>query len=250
MELKQITLSLIKNLKFISKLVVPIIGLAIYIKENKNPQRHYKDKNKHDLYNVGNSLIVNSVNKLLKKQTENIFHIFDESNFGLINYFKISELNKNILSIFIIDFYMYNWHKINHESSFLWYFHKFHHKDNMLDSSSGIRFHLGELLLSEIFRTLILIPLGIKNRQIKNYEKILLPIIIFHHSNINIDNKLDDLLKLIITSPSFHRIHHSKIIYEANSNYGSVFSFWDKIFQSYTKNNAQNYIDFGIIEHG
>lgn len=224
----------IKSLKSISKLIIPIIGIAIYIQETKKPQREYKDKNKHDLYNIWNSLLVNSVNNVLKKQTEKVFsRKSKENNFGLLNTLNLSELNKNILSIFIIDFYMYNWHKINHESKLLWRFHKFHHKDTMLDASSGIRFHLGELLLSEVFRTLFLLPLGISIKQIKNYEKLLLPIIIFHHSNIDIDNKLDDLLKIIITSPSFHRIHHSKIINEADSNYGSVFSFWDKLFNSY-----------------
>lgn len=242
-------MSFFSTLKTISKILVPIIGIGIYIKETKKAQREYnkQDKNKHDLYNVSNSIIVNNINNnFIKKYTDNAFILANENNFGVLNHLKISDLNKNILSIFIIDFYMYNWHKINHESKFLWKFHKFHHQDEMLDASSGIRFHLGELLLSEIFRTIFLLPLGIKLEQIRNYERLLLPIIIFHHSNIRIDNNIDNLLKNLITSPSFHRIHHSRIIEEANSNYGSIFSFWDNIFKSYSKNDADNYIDFGI----
>jgi len=236
-----------KLLKTFSKVSIPVIAYLIYRKENKSPERKdYNNQVSHDIYNLSTSLVSNISGSILKRQSDKLFKESEKNNFGLINYFKISNNYKKIIALILIDFYMYNWHKINHTNKFLWYFHKFHHKDQSMSASSGIRFHFGEIILSEIFRTAILLPMGINKSQIEFYEKILLPIIIFHHSNIKIDDSLDEFLNVLISSTGFHRLHHSKNKLESDSNYGSVLSVWDRLFKTFNKNKASNFIDFGI----
>ena len=235
------------SLKIASTFAVPLIAFLIYKREKKNPERiDYENKFNHDLFNLSTAVVSNSIGSIVKIPANKIFEIANENNFGFLNKLRISDNHKNLLAILLIDFYMYNWHKINHKYKILWIFHKFHHQDKNMSASSGVRFHVCEIIFSEIFRTIILIPLGISKQQISYYEKVLLPVIIFHHSNIKINDKTDEIINKIIASPGFHRLHHSNKKIEADSNYGSVFSFWDRLFKTYNKNKASNKIKFGI----
>jgi sterol desaturase/sphingolipid hydroxylase (fatty acid hydroxylase superfamily) len=128
---------------------------------------------------------------------------------------------------------------------FLWKFHRFHHKDEKLNSTSAVRFHAVELVLSYVLRFCLFPLLGVSVSTVILYSIILFPVIVFHHSNVRITEALDTLLRTIFVTPRMHRIHHSKIITETNSNYGSVFPYWDGIFKSYVAKPAKE-IEFGV----
>ena len=140
---------------------------------------------------------------------------------------------------------MYWWHRANHELPFLWFFHKFHHKDEKMSTSTVLRFHPGELIMSFLVKTVIFVLLGIHSWIIIFYGIILFVVITFHHSNLFISDKVDFFLRNFIASPKMHRIHHSRIKSETNSNYGSVFPYWDKIFRTYIKTPSKP-VEFGI----
>lgn len=149
------------------------------------------------------------------------------------SFFKFDNLIVSfIFQLIIIDIFLYWWHRLNHEIPFLWRFHHVHHLDETLDITSGVRFHFGEVILSALVRSLIIILFNIELINLLIIEAIILLSSIFHHSNINIPEKLEKMISLIFVTPSIHWVHHHQRQSETDANYSTIFSWWDKIFNS------------------
>ena len=123
-----------------------------------------------------------------------------------------------------------------------------HHSDREMDVTSAARFHIGELIFSSVLRLGILPLLGMELWQLILYEVMLLPVIQFHHSNVYLPERWDRLLRTIIVSPNMHRVHHSRIRLETDSNYSSVFSFWDRLARTFRRRENVEEIKFGLVE--
>lgn len=149
------------------------------------------------------------------------------------------------LAILLFDLWMYAWHRANHEIPFLWRFHQVHHTDPAMDATTALRFHPGELLISSLLNPLIVLALGMGLTQLILYNSVMLAIILFHHSNVRVPGRWDARLRWLIVPPSMHRVHHSRIRRETNSNYGTVFSFWDRLFGSFRLRSDLEAIVFG-----
>lgn len=121
----------------------------------------------------------------------------------------------------ILDFLIYWWHRANHELPLLWRFHKIHHLDELLDVTTALRFHFGELLLSTFFRAIIII-FDISWISIICFEILVLFASAFHHSNIHIPTFLDKLISKFFVTPSIHGIHHHAKERDTNSNYSHI----------------------------
>jgi len=152
------------------------------------------------------------------------------------------------IGLVLIDLWMYWWHRINHTVPLFWRFHAVHHADRELDCTSAVRFHTGEILLSGLARLLVLPLLGVSLPMLLVYELVLLPVILFHHSNLRISRNADSLLRAIIVTPWLHWVHHSQKREETNSNYGSVLSCWDRLFKSLKLRTTPQNIRFGLEE--
>ena len=172
----------------------------------------------------------------------------ENSGSGLLPLLKPSPVISTVLAILLLDAWMYVWHRANHRIAFLWRFHRLHHSDAEMDATTAVRFHLGELLISTSLRLLVMLALGIALWQWLAYELLLLPVILFHHSNVYFPARLDQWLRTIIVSPSLHRVHHSRVKIETDSNYASVFSWWDRLGKSYRLNKDNHPISFGLDE--
>jgi sterol desaturase/sphingolipid hydroxylase (fatty acid hydroxylase superfamily) len=135
-----------------------------------------------------------------------------------------------ILSLLIIDLYMYFWHRSMHTFPFAWRFHRLHHTDRSMNVSTAYRFHPIEIIGSSIPKLILIWSLGISSNFGLIYELVFTVVVALHHSNLAIPGSIDRLLAWVIVTPNLHRIHHSQVITETNSNYGSVFSWWDRIF--------------------
>jgi sterol desaturase/sphingolipid hydroxylase (fatty acid hydroxylase superfamily) len=131
-----------------------------------------------------------------------------------------------------MDLWMYAWHRANHVVPWLWRFHRVHHADPNMDASTGVRFHPGEALLSAFGRVPVVYVLGISLGHVVVYEMVLLPVILFHHSNVRFPEWIDRPLRFVLVTPGVHRIHHSPERAETDSNYGSVFTIWDRLARS------------------
>ncbi|OUR81473.1 Sterol desaturase [Cycloclasticus sp. 46_120_T64] len=171
-----------------------------------------------------------------------------EQQFGLLHWLTFGPYVELIIGLLVFDGWQYAWHRINHAIPFLWRFHAVHHSDATMDASSAVRFHTVEIIYSSAIRLLILPLIGLNMSQVLVYELILLPIILFHHSNIALPAPLDKVLRIFIVTPRMHWVHHSHIPQETDSNYASLLSVWDRLFASYTVRHDPQNIRFGLSD--
>ncbi len=158
----------------------------------------------------------------------------------------IPPLAQTVLIVILIDLWMYTWHRLNHINDFLWRFHSVHHSDPSLDVTTAWRFHYGEILFSEMLRFPVFILIGASIQELLLYSMIMTPIIEFHHSNISIPSAVDRILRLVIPTPLMHRLHHSSKRAEHDANYGSMLSFWDRLFGSFLVKQDISDITIGL----
>jgi sterol desaturase/sphingolipid hydroxylase (fatty acid hydroxylase superfamily) len=136
------------------------------------------------------------------------------------------------LDVLLLDFLIYWWHRANHQWPLLWRFHEVHHLDRFLDSTSAIRFHFGEVLLSAGARATVILLLGFPFASIVLFESLLLCATIFHHSNLRLPAGLERALSMAVITPGIHWVHHHAARVDTDSNYGTLFSFWDRFFRT------------------
>lgn len=149
----------------------------------------------------------------------------------------------------LFDIYMYFWHKANHRIAFLWRFHRAHHSDTDMDTTTALRFHPGELVLSTLVRLPILMLLGMTVAQLVLFETILNLSTLFHHSNLALPEKWDRVLRTVITTPNMHRVHHSIVREETDSNFTSILSCWDRLFNTFRTREDTRTITLGLEQY-
>ncbi len=154
-----------------------------------------------------------------------------------------------ILSFLIIDLYMYFWHRSMHIVPLAWRFHHLHHTDRSMNVSTAYRFHPIEIICSSIPKLSLIWLLGISSDFVLIYELIFTVIVALHHSNVAIPASIDRILARAIVTPNYHRIHHSQVVTETNSNYGSVFTWWDRIFHTQTDRLDIINIKLGVLDN-
>ena len=151
-------------------------------------------------------------------------------------------------ALLLYDMWSYWWHRINHRIPFLWRFHRMHHSDPAMDVSTATRFHPGEVFLSSMIRLLVIPIVGMPVIALVVYDGLQLANTQFHHANISLFRPLDRAVSCILVSPNMHKVHHSPLREETDSNYSSVLSVWDRIFGSYRELAADREVRFGLDE--
>jgi sterol desaturase/sphingolipid hydroxylase (fatty acid hydroxylase superfamily) len=151
-----------------------------------------------------------------------------------------------MIAIMILDFEIYIWHFLNHEMPLLWRFHRVHHSDLNLDVSTASRFHIIELGISAIIKIAVIFFLGVDLFIVMIFESAVVLTSQFHHSSLKAPEWFERIWWILFVPPSMHRIHHSVIIKERNSNYGVIFSLWDRILGTFIKKVDQNKIRIGM----
>jgi sterol desaturase/sphingolipid hydroxylase (fatty acid hydroxylase superfamily) len=164
--------------------------------------------------------------------------------FGLLNWMAIPDWLRIPVAILVLDLWTYCWHRLNHHSAILWRFHRTHHTEVHLDVSSAVRFHFGEIACSGLVRVPLILLLGLKFHELVIYETLLFAVVQFQHANIKLPRRCEAFLSRFIVTPDFHRIHHSRERDQANSNYSSLLSFWDRLFR--TKSSVVSPRCFGV----
>jgi sterol desaturase/sphingolipid hydroxylase (fatty acid hydroxylase superfamily) len=168
-----------------------------------------------------------------------------ERGWGLLNLVAMPSWLHAVAAIVILDGWLYGWHRASHESSLLWRFHRMHHTDAQMDASSALRFHTIEVALSALTRAMFLPLLGVQLWEVLLYELLLAPLVQLHHSNLNL-GRFDNWMRLVLVSPNMHRVHHSRLQVEHDSNFSSVFSVWDRLFGSYNSRADSKNIKLGL----
>ncbi|MCJ7772839.1 MAG: sterol desaturase family protein [Desulfobacterales bacterium] len=232
----------IRPLLFVGGLVFfLILELIIPYRENS------VSKTKRWLNNLGltvfNSIILNLLFSTLIIATA----IYAQTNkIGILNMFHAPGWVKVLITVVFMDFILYVWHLLNHEMPFLWRFHRVHHSDLNMDVSSATRFHIGELAISAVIKISLIYFLGASPVGVLIFESAIVMCAQFHHSSIKVPVWFEKLWWIFFVPPSMHRIHHSVIIKERDSNYATIFSIWDRFLGTLTKNIDQNRIKIGV----
>jgi sterol desaturase/sphingolipid hydroxylase (fatty acid hydroxylase superfamily) len=173
----------------------------------------------------------------------------EESRFGLLNLLSLPPAISAVTAFLLFDGWLYLLHRANHKFGFLWRFHRVHHSDPEMDATTAIRFHTGEVLISSALRLAVIPLLGITLWQLLVYESLMMPVIMFHHSNVNFPENLDRWLRVLIASPAMHRVHHSRARVETDSNYAIIFSFWDRLWGTLRLRRDGRPVHFGLDEY-
>ena len=152
----------------------------------------------------------------------------------LFNFIQINFYLELFISIILLDVFIYFQHVFSHKWKWLWRLHSIHHSDISLDVTTALRFHVLEIILSILFKIVLIFIFGFDAITVVTFEIILVSSAMFNHANLKLPKKLDRCLSYIFVTPEFHQVHHSIIHKETDSNYWFFLSIWDKIFGTYT----------------
>lgn len=155
------------------------------------------------------------------------------NGWGLLNHFGTPSVIAMVVGIVAMDLVIYLQHVMFHAVPTFWRLHMVHHADLDYDLTTGLRFHPVEIVLSMILKITIIVALGPPVASVLAFEIILNGMAMFNHGNINLPPSADRILRLFVVTPDMHRVHHSVIIRETNSNYGFNLSIWDRLFGTY-----------------
>jgi sterol desaturase/sphingolipid hydroxylase (fatty acid hydroxylase superfamily) len=156
-----------------------------------------------------------------------------QNGWGLLNKIDLPAWSEVLIAILILDLAIWAQHLITHKIAILWRLHRVHHADRDIDVTTAIRFHPLEIALSMLLKIGIVYLLGPSALAIILFEMLLNGTAMFNHANIRLPPGVDRIVRLILVTPDMHRVHHSVIRAEHDSNYGFSLSIWDRLFGTY-----------------
>jgi sterol desaturase/sphingolipid hydroxylase (fatty acid hydroxylase superfamily) len=153
-------------------------------------------------------------------------------------------------SIAALDLVSYGWHRANHRIPILWRFHQVHHSDPTFTVSTGIRFHPGELLLSLPLRLAAVVLVGASVETVLVFEALFTVANLLEHGDIALPRRVDGVLARGLVTPAVHRRHHTRTGPARDTNFGTIFSVWDRLLGTWTPTDAATRVDTGLPDVG
>lgn len=169
--------------------------------------------------------------------------------FGLFHWLHLPTVLAIFAGVLLYDYAYYWWHMFMHLAPFFWRFHNVHHTDLDMDVSTASRFHLGEVFFSIFFRIAIVGLLGLNVWTLAIYELLFSVANQFQHSNWRLPLGLERMLNHVLVTPRMHGTHHSIVQRETNSNWGTVFCWWDRIHRTLRIDVPQDAITIGVAAY-
>ncbi len=157
----------------------------------------------------------------------------EQRGWGLLGLFDLPRWLAAALAILALDLAIYLQHVLFHAVPALWRLHRMHHADLDIDVTTGTRFHPLEIALSMMIKLAAIAALGAPATAVLVFEILLSATAMFNHGNIRMPVAIDRLLRWVVVTPDMHRIHHSILPYETNSNFGFNMPWWDRLFGTY-----------------
>lgn len=183
---------------------------------------------------------------LVRPAAQWALHWSNGKPFGLVHLLSLPVWLELIVSVLLMDLAFYYWHLANHRIPLLWRFHNVHHTDPELDVSTAFRFHFGEIVLSSFFNVIQISLIGISPWAFAVYQLVFQSEVLFHHSNLRLPIAFERLLSKVLVTPRMHGIHHSQVHRENNSNFGTVFPWWDRLHRTLGLNIPQSDVVVGV----
>ncbi|MCK4866966.1 MAG: sterol desaturase family protein [Alphaproteobacteria bacterium] len=157
----------------------------------------------------------------------------EAKGWGLLNTVALPFWLKVVVAVVLLDFAIYLQHVLVHAVPALWRLHRMHHADLDFDVTTGARFHPVEILLSMGIKFMVVSALGAPALAVLVFEVVLNATAMFNHGNVRLPGGLDRVLRLFVVTPDMHRVHHSIVVRETNSNFGFNLPWWDRLFGTY-----------------
>jgi sterol desaturase/sphingolipid hydroxylase (fatty acid hydroxylase superfamily) len=204
-----------------------------------------ENRPKHTTRNIGLLLFYIIITTPVNYVAAAWYNYIDEQHWGLLSLFSIHPILKIILGILLLDCGDYFYHRLSHNTNLIWRFHKIHHSDMEMDVTTTYRFHPFDnigLTMTEM-TTAAIFGYGVDT--IIVYFTIYLPLLFIQHTNLKFPNWFEKVFGYVFATADFHRVHHSYPQHFTDSNYGAVFSFWDRLFGTYQRAEIKNF-HFGL----
>lgn len=175
----------------------------------------------------------------------------DSRDFGLLHAVNANAVVAFIIGFLVLDLAIYWQHRLFHRIPWLWRLHRVHHADLDFDSSTGLRFHPIEILLSMFIKIVVVVTFGIPALAVLVFEVVLNATSLFNHGNVALPRWLEKPVRMLIVTQEMHRIHHSQRPVETDSNFSFNFSIWDRLFGTYTERSrdGSDGIQIGLSEY-
>jgi sterol desaturase/sphingolipid hydroxylase (fatty acid hydroxylase superfamily) len=196
-------------------------------------------KRKRWLTNIGISAVGTLVLRLMAMLAVPIAAVAaafyaERNGIGLLNQVAWPQWLKVAIALVALDLAIWAQHWTSHKVPVLWRLHKVHHADRDIDVTTAVRFHPVEIALSMVWKMAVVVLLGASPLAVFLFEVTLNACAMFNHANIALPAWLDHALRLFIVTPDMHRVHHSVLRREHDSNFGFNLSLWDRLFRTYS----------------
>jgi sterol desaturase/sphingolipid hydroxylase (fatty acid hydroxylase superfamily) len=174
----------------------------------------------------------------------------ESKGWGLLNAWVVPAWCAVPIAVIVLDLVIYLQHVLFHAVPALWRLHRMHHADLEFDVTTGARFHPIEVALSMVIKLTIVAALGAPALAVLIFEVLLNATAMFNHSNVRLPAWVDRVLRWLVVTPDMHRVHHSVVVGETNSNFGFNLPWWDRLFGTYRDQPAagQERMTIGVGE--
>ncbi|MGD9563869.1 MAG: sterol desaturase family protein [Pyrinomonadaceae bacterium] len=237
--------------RIIGKLAVPLaVGAfgALFVLERRRPLRSaIESKNVRLGRNLALAGTAAAAGYLVERPVANkAAMLVEKRNFGLLKLVRLPKCFEQLAAVVLLDYTLYLWHYLTHRIPALWRFHVVHHADLDLDSTTALRFHFGEIAISVAWRAAQIVVIGVSPASLSMWYVLLLPSVIFHHSNVEMPERLERKLNAVFVTPRMHGIHHSVVKAETDSNWSSGLSIWDRIHGTFRGISDHSGVNIGV----
>ncbi len=157
-----------------------------------------------------------------------------DRSIGLFNLVDLPPVLEVVVAVLLLDLAIWAQHVAFHKVPLFWRLHRVHHADMDIDVTTGLRFHPVEIILSMVFKFAVIALLGPAAVAVLLFEVVLNGAAMFNHANLRLPGWLERPLRRVIVTPDFHRVHHSVVPAETDSNYGFNLTLWDRLFGTMT----------------
>jgi sterol desaturase/sphingolipid hydroxylase (fatty acid hydroxylase superfamily) len=156
-----------------------------------------------------------------------------QHGWGLLNITPLPSWLAVLIGFVALDLVIYGQHVMFHKVPPLWRLHRMHHADLDIDVSTGLRFHPIEVAISMLIKIAVVALIGVPAIAVVAFEVVLNATSQFNHANVAMPAALERILRLVVVTPDMHRVHHSAIRHETDSNFGFNLPWWDRVFGTY-----------------
>jgi sterol desaturase/sphingolipid hydroxylase (fatty acid hydroxylase superfamily) len=230
-----------------SRVLLLVIGCAVlWSLESLLPLFRFRDRRlRRALPNIGLTVLVLLTNLALSFAAATVAQFAATHRLGLSFLINLPLWANVLAGVAALDLFAYIAHVLLHKTPLAWRFHRVHHSEPEVDVTTAFRQHPGESVWRVLWQLPAIVLFGLPLWMVVVYLTISAANAQLEHANVRVPEPLDRLLRLLVVTPNMHKVHHSRLQPQTDSNYANIFSVWDRLFRTYTSG-----IDFGALRYG